>query len=39
MSCKIKFYWDDEAAVWITTSDDVPGLVLDPALLTRWLNG
>ena len=21
--------WDDEAAVWIATSDDIPGLVLE----------
>ncbi len=29
MDYKIKFTWDDEAAVWIATSDDVPGLVLE----------
>ena len=29
MLCKIKFHWDGEAAVWIATSDDVPGLVLE----------
>ena len=29
MDYKIKFAWDDEAAVWIATSDDVPGLVLE----------
>ena len=29
MSCKIKFHWDSEAAVWIATSDDVPGLILE----------
>jgi len=26
---KIKFLWDPEASVWIATSDDVPGLVLE----------
>lgn len=26
---KIKFTWDKEAGVWIATSDDVPGLVLE----------
>ena len=26
---KIKFQWDAEVAVWIATSDDVPGLVLE----------
>ena len=29
MLCKIKFTWDAEAAVWIATSSDVPGLVLE----------
>lgn len=27
--CIINVAWDDEAAVWIATSDDVPGLVLE----------
>ena len=27
--CKIKFFWDSEASVWVATSDDVPGLVLE----------
>ena len=39
MRCKIDFTWDNEAAVWIATSDDVPGLVLEggsfDALLER----
>ena len=26
---KIIFLWDPEASVWIATSDDVPGLVLE----------
>jgi len=26
---KIIFAWDDEVHVWIATSDDVPGLVLE----------
>ena len=29
MDYKIKLIWGDEAAVWIATSDDVPGLVLE----------
>lgn len=29
MRCKIKFSWDAEEAVWIATSEDVPGLVLE----------
>ncbi len=29
MNYKIKFQWDNEAEVWIATSQDVPGLVLE----------
>ncbi len=29
MSYIIRFIWDDDAEVWIATSDDVPGLVLE----------
>ena len=29
MSCRIDFTWDEEASVWIATSEDVPGLVLE----------
>ena len=29
MVYRIKFQWDDEAAVWIATSKDVPGLILE----------
>lgn len=39
MRCNITFVWDRDAAVWIATSDDVPGLVLEggsfDALLER----
>lgn len=39
MEYVINFKWDDEANVWIATSDDVPGLVLESgsfdALLER----
>ena len=39
MNYRIKFVWDDEAAVWVATSEDVPGLVLESgsfdALLER----
>ena len=39
MSYRIKIVWDEEAAVWIATSQDVPGLVLESgsfdALLER----
>jgi len=26
---KVKVIWDDEAKVWIATSDDIPGLVTE----------
>ena len=29
MNCKINMLWDDEACVWVATSVDVPGLVLE----------
>ena len=29
MSCKINITWDEEASVYIATSEDVPGLVLE----------
>ena len=29
MNCKVKIFWDNEAAVWIATSDDLPSLVLE----------
>ena len=36
---KIDLTWDEEAAVWVATSDDIPGLVLESgsfdALLER----
>ncbi len=39
MSYRINFVWDNEAAVWVATSQDVPGLVLESgsfdALLER----
>ena len=35
----VKFDWDEEAGVWIATSEDIPGLVLESgsfdALLER----
>ena len=27
----VRFLWDAEAGVWVATSDDVPGLVLEDA--------
>ena len=39
MDYVVKFTWDNEADVWIATSDDIPGLVLESgsfdALLER----
>lgn len=39
MEYTINFTWDDKASVWIATSDDIPGLVLESgsfdALLER----
>ncbi len=39
MEYTINLIWDDEAQVWIATSDDIPGLVLESgsfdALLER----
>ena len=39
MKCVINLTWDPEASVWVATSDDIPGLVLESgsfdALLER----
>ena len=39
MEYVVNFIWDNEACVWIATSDDIPGLVLESgsfdALLER----
>ena len=29
MEYNVKFMWDDEAAVWVATSDDIKGLVME----------
>ena len=29
MKCIVKLVWDSEADVWITQSDDIPGLFLE----------
>ena len=29
MEYNVKFLWDDEAAVWVATSDDIKGLVME----------
>ena len=33
MKCKVLFQWDSEASVWIATSEDVEGLVLESGSL------
>lgn len=39
MEYTVKLLWDDEAGVWVATSEDIPGLVLESgsfdALLER----
>lgn len=39
MKCVVNLTWDLEASVWVATSDDIPGLVLESgsfdALLER----
>ena len=29
MEYTVNFLWDDDAQVWVATSDDIPGLVLE----------
>ena len=29
MEYKVEFLWDEEAEVWVATSKDIPGLVLE----------
>jgi len=33
MECKVSLTWDDEAYVWLASSDDVPGLALESGSL------
>jgi predicted RNase H-like HicB family nuclease len=33
----VKAEWDDEASVWVATSDDVPGLVTEAATMERLM--
>jgi len=30
---KVDFIWDEEAAVWVATSEEIPGLVLESGSL------
>ena len=29
MKCKVKLLWDNEASVWVATSEDLPSLALE----------
>lgn len=33
MSYTVKLFWDSEASVWVATSDDIKGLVLESGSL------
>ena len=33
MECKVSLTWDDEAYVWLASSDDIPGLALESGSL------
>ena len=35
---RIQLVWDDEVSVWVATSKDVPGLVLESGSLIKLLN-
>ena len=37
LKCRIRLLWDEDASVWIATSDDVPGLVLESDSLDELL--
>ena len=38
VKCKISMFWDDEACVWVATSDDMPGLVLEDGSFEGLVN-
>lgn len=38
MDYKVNFSWDAEASVWIATSDDIPGLVLESESFDKLLD-
>lgn len=33
MTCKISAFWDEEAEVWVASSEDVPGLATEAETL------
>ena len=38
IKCNIAFFWDDEAKVWIATSENVPGLILEDESFDNLIN-
>ena len=38
MDYKVNISWDSEASVWIATSDDIPGLVLESESFDKLLD-
>ena len=36
--CNVAFFWDNEAKVWIATSEDVSGLILEDESFDNLLN-
>jgi predicted RNase H-like HicB family nuclease len=37
MTIEVTAFWDDEAAVWVAESDDVPGLITEAATMERLI--
>ena len=37
MTIEIKAFWDEEAAVWVAESNDVPGLITEAATMERLI--
>ena len=37
MTIEITAFWDDEAAVWVAESDDVPGLITEAATMEHLI--
>ena len=37
IKCNIAFFWDEEAKVWIATSEDVYGLILEDESLDNLM--
>ncbi len=37
MTIEVTAFWDDEAAVWVAESDDVPGLITEAATMEHLI--